>query len=44
MVLRLGSIEHLGFDYTGGGTFFKVGGVQVHVKTIEKFCGFNWQL
>jgi len=28
----------------GGGTFFKVGGAQVHVKkTIENFCGLNWQ-
>jgi len=29
----------------GGGTFFKVGGAQVHVKkNIENLCGLNWQL
>ena len=29
----------------GGGTFFKVWGAQVHVeKTMENFCGLNWQL
>jgi len=29
----------------GGGTFFKVGGAQRHVKnTIENFCCLNWQL
>jgi len=29
----------------GGGTFFKVGGAQVHVKkTTDNFCGVNWQL
>jgi len=29
----------------GGGTFFKVGGAQVHVrKTVEIVCGLNWKL
>jgi len=29
----------------GGGTFFKAGGAQMHVKkTIEDFCSLNWQL
>jgi len=29
----------------GSETFFKVRGTQVHVKkTIENFCGLNWQL
>jgi len=36
--------EHLAATM-GGGTFFKVGGAQVHAKqTIENFCGLNWQL
>jgi len=28
----------------GGGTFFKVGGTSARWKTIENFCGLNWQL
>jgi len=27
----------------GGGTFFKVGGTSARQKTIEHFCGLNWQ-
>ena len=30
--------------FMGGGTFFKVGGTSSSKKTIEKFCGLNWQL
>jgi len=37
VLLKLGS--------TGGGTFFKVGGAQMEIqKSIENFCGLNWQL
>jgi len=28
----------------GGGTFFKVGGHKRTSKTVENFCGLNWQL
>ena len=28
----------------GGGTFFKVGGMQVHVKKYRTFCDLNWPL
>jgi len=27
----------------GRGTFFKVGGPSARQKTIENFCGLNWQ-
>ena len=28
----------------GGETFFKVGGTSAREKSIENFCGLNWQL
>jgi len=27
-----------------GGIFFKVGGTSARQKTIDNFCGLNWQL